>query len=81
MYLTAIILNTKVMLIKQNVKTFSIKEHLKEITPHLKNLILYPKRSDEWKIQLTMLLYLSMLIVPYKDNNDNFVMHPKNYGW
>lgn len=47
MYLTAIILNTKVMLIKQNVKTFSIKEHLKEITPHLKNLILYPKRSDE----------------------------------
>lgn len=47
MYLTAIILNTKVMLIKQNVKTFSIKEHLKEIMPHLKNLILYPKRSDE----------------------------------
>lgn len=25
-----------------------------------------------------MLLYLSMLIVPYKDNNDNFVMHPKS---
>ena len=25
-----------------------------------------------------MLLYLSMLIVPYKDNSDNFVMHPKS---
>ena len=55
-------------------KTLSIKEYLNEIKPYLKDIINNLKKSDAWKIQLT----ISINFYFSKDLVEAHVMHLKS---
>ena len=57
------ILNTKINVIE---KKLSIEEYLNKIKPYLKDIINNLKKSDMWKIQLT----IAINFIFFKDNND-----------
>ena len=52
----------------------SIEEYLNKIRPHLKDIINNVKKSDTWKIQLT----ISINVMSFKENNEERVMHSKS---
>ena len=54
-------------------KTLSVEEYLSKIRPYLKDIINNLKKSDTWKIQLTIANNLIFSI----DNNEERVMHSK----
>ena len=55
-------------------KTLSVEEYLDKIRLYLKNIINNLKKSDTWKIQLT----IAINFISFKDNNDECVMHSKS---
>ena len=55
-------------------KTLSIKECFDEIKPYLKDIINNLKKSDTWKIQLT----ITTNFISYKDTDEGRVMHSNN---
>ena len=55
-------------------KTPSVKEYLNKIRPYLKDIINNLKKSDMWKVQLTIAINF---IFP-KDNDEESVMHSKS---
>ena len=55
-------------------KTLSIEEYFIKIRPYLKDIINDVKKSDTWKIQLT----IAINFASSKDNNEKCVMHSKS---
>ena len=55
-------------------KTLSAKEYLNKIRPCLKDIINNLKKSDTWKIQLT----IATNFISSKDNDEEHVIHSKN---
>ena len=55
-------------------KTLSIEEYLIEIRPYLKDIINDLKKSDKWKIQLT----IAINFISSKDTDEERVMHLKS---
>ena len=55
-------------------KTLSVEKYLNQIRPNLKDEISDIKKSDAFKIQLTMTVNFNSS----KDNEDEGVMHPKS---
>ena len=55
-------------------KTLSIEEYLNKIRPHLKDIINNLKKSDSWKIELTIVINF----IPFKGNNEKPVIHSKS---
>ena len=55
-------------------KTLSNEEHLNKIRPHLKYIKNDLKKSDTWKIQLT----IAINFISSKDTNEERVMHSKS---
>ena len=55
-------------------KTLSVEEHLNKIRPSLKYITNNLKKSDTWKIQLT----ISNNIISSKDRDEERVMHSKS---
>ena len=56
-------------------KTPSIEEHLNKVRPYLKDIINDLKKSDAWKIQLT----ITINFISSKDSNEERVLHSKSY--
>ena len=55
-------------------KTLSVEEYFNKISPYLKDIINNLKKSDTWKIQLTVASnFISSL-----DNDEEHVMHSKS---
>ena len=54
-------------------KTRSVEEHLNKIRPYLKHIINNLKKSDMWKIQLT----IANNIVSSTNNDEERVIHSK----
>ena len=54
-------------------KTLLIEEYLNRIRPYLKDIINNLRKSDAWKIQLTIAIYF----MSSKDNDEKRVMHSK----
>ena len=52
-------------------KTFSVEEHLNKIRPYLKDIMNNFKRSDTWKIQLT----IAINFVSNIDNDEERVVY------
>ena len=57
-------------------KTLSVEEYLNKIRPHLKDIINRLKKSDTWKIQLT----IANNFISSIDNGEERVMHSKSYN-
>ena len=55
-------------------KTLSVEEYLNKISPHLKDIINNFKKSDTWKIQLTIANNFASSI----DNDKEVIMHSKS---
>ena len=55
-------------------KVLSIEEYFIKIRPYLKDIINDVKKSDTWKIQLT----IAINFASSKDNNEKRVMHSKS---
>ena len=55
-------------------KVLSIEEYFIKIRPYLKDIINDVKKSDIWKIQLT----IAINFASSKDNNEKRVMHSKS---
>ena len=55
-------------------KTMSVEEHLNKIRPYLKDIINNLKKSDTWKIQLT----IANNFISSIDNDEEHVMHSKS---
>ena len=55
-------------------KTLSLEEYLNKIRPYLKGIINDLKKSDTWKIQLT----IAINFMSSKDNDEECVMHLKS---
>ena len=55
-------------------KTLSVQEHLNKVRLYLKDIIYNLKKSDIWKIQLTM----ANNFISSIDNNKELVMHSKS---
>ena len=55
-------------------KTLSVEEYLNKIRPYLKDIINNLKKSDTWKIQLT----ISNNFISSLDNDEERVMHSKS---
>ena len=56
-------------------KTLSVEEYLNKISPYLKDIINNLKKSDTWKMQLTILNNL----ISFIDNDEERVIHSKSY--
>ena len=56
------------------VKVIETKQYLNEITPYLKDIINNLKKSDTWKIQLT----IAINFISSKDNDEEHVMNSKS---
>ena len=54
-------------------KILSTEEYLDKITPYLKDIINDPKQTDTWKIQLTIINFISTK----DDNDEEHIMHSK----
>ena len=65
-----IILNTK-----DGNKTLSVEEYLHKIRPYLKDIINNLKKSDTWKIELTV---ANNFISPKDDNDEEQVKYSKS---
>ena len=65
-----IILNTK-----DGNKTLSVEEYLNKIRPYLKDIINNLKKSDTWKIELTV---ANNFISPKDDNDEEQVKYSKS---
>ena len=55
-------------------KTLSIEEYLNKVRPYLKDIITDLKKSDAWKIQLT----IPINFMSFKDTDEELVMHSKS---
>ena len=55
-------------------KMLSVGEYLNKIRPYLEGIINYLKKSDTWKIQLTITINL----ISSLDNDEERVMHSKS---
>ena len=55
-------------------KTLSVEEYLNKIRPYLKEIINNLKKSDTWKIQLT----IANNFISSIDNDEKCVMHSKS---
>ena len=55
-------------------KTLSVEEYLNKIRPYLKDIINNLKKSDTWKIQLT----IANNFISSIDNDEERVMHSKS---
>ena len=66
------ILNLKVKVTE--IKHYQLKEYLNKIRPYLKDITDNLKKSDTWKIQLTIAINL----ISPKDNDKEHVMHSKS---
>ena len=55
-------------------KTLSVEEYLIKISPYLKDIINTLKKSDTWKIQLT----IANSFICSLDNDEEHAMHSKN---
>ena len=55
-------------------KTLSVEEYLNKIRPYLKDIINNLKKSDTWKIQLT----IANNFISSLDNDEECVMHSKS---
>ena len=55
-------------------KTLSVKEYLNNIRPYLKDVVNNLKKSDTWKIQLT----IAVNFISSKDNHEERVKHSKS---
>ena len=55
-------------------KTLSVKKYLNKIRPYLKDVISNLKKSDTWKIQLT----IAINFISSKDNDEEHVIHSKS---
>ena len=55
-------------------KTVSVEEYLKKIRPYLTSIINNLKKSDTWKIQLT----IENNFISSIDDNEACIMHSKN---
>ena len=55
-------------------KTLSIEEYLNKVRPYLKDIITDLKKSDAWKIQLT----IAINFMSSKDTDEELVMHSKS---
>ena len=67
-----ILLNAKVIVIEK--KALSVKEYLIKIRWYLKDIINNFKKSDTWKIQLTV----AISFISSKGNDEECVMYQKN---
>ena len=56
-------------------KILSVEEHLNKIRPYLKGIINNLKKSDTWKIQLTITINF---IFSEDDNDEEHIMHSKS---
>ena len=66
-------MNTKVKVMK--IKN-SVEEYLNQIRPYFKDIINNFKKSDMWKIQITIVInFISSM-----DNDEKHVMHSKSDG-
>ena len=66
-------MNTKVRVMK--IKN-SVEEYLNQIRPYFKDIINNFKKSDMWKIQITIVInFISSM-----DNDEKHVMHSKSDG-
>ena len=55
-------------------KTISVEEYLNKIRPYLKDIINNLKKSDTWKIKLT----ITITFISSRDNDEGCVMHSKS---
>ena len=55
-------------------KTLPVEEHFDKIRPYLKDIINNPKKSETWKIQLTM----ANNFISSIDNKEEHIMHCKS---
>ena len=56
-------------------KTLSVEEYLNKIRPYLKDITNNLKKSDTWKIQLT----IGINFMSSKDNDKEHLMHSKKW--
>ena len=59
---------------KIETKHYQLKKYLNKIRPHLKDIINNLKKSDTWKIELT----IAINFIPSKGNNEKRVIHSKS---
>ena len=55
-------------------KTVSVEDYLNKVRPYLEDIINNPKKSDMWKIQIT----IAINFVSSKNNDEEHVMHSKS---
>ena len=65
-------MNTKVTVLE--IKKLSVKEYLNKIIPYLKDIINNLKKSDAWKVQLTIANNFTSSIY----NDEDHLMHSKS---
>ena len=65
-------MNTKVTVLE--IKYLSVKEYLNKIIPYLKDIINNLKKSDAWKVQLTIANNFTSSIY----NDEDHLMHSKS---
>ena len=65
-------MNTKVTVLE--IKNLSVKEYLNKIIPYLKDIINNLKKSDAWKVQLTIANSFTSSIY----NDEDHLMHSKS---
>ena len=65
-------MNTKVTVLE--IKNLSVKEYLNKIIPYLKDIINNLKKSDAWKVQLTIANNFTSSIY----NDEDHLMHSKS---
>ena len=58
-------------------KTLSVKKYLNKIRPYFKYIINNLKKSDTWKIQLTIAIKFLSFKDKDKDNDEERIMHSK----
>ena len=56
------------------IKYYQLKKYLNKISPYLEDIINNLKKSNTWRIQLT----LTISFTSSKDNNEKYVMHSKS---
>ena len=56
------------------IKHYQLRKYLNKVRPYLKDIIHNLKKTDTWKIQLT----IAINFVSSKDNNEECVMHSKS---
>ena len=57
-----------------DLKHYQLRKYLNKIRPYLKDIIDDLKKTDTWKIQLT----IAISFIPTKNNDEERVMHSKS---